>query len=98
MRQAHAALRGQFLDTVIHHARGVALAATELAIAIGVVRAALGRLLVASPRGSLLRGPSRDLARVAAVALPSVTGAAQGEQTEAQSASLEPQQLVVHRW
>jgi len=41
------------------HARGLALAAAKLAIATGVVRAALRRLLVVRPRGSLLRGPGR---------------------------------------
>jgi hypothetical protein len=82
---------------VIHHASRFAFAAAELAIAVGVIGATLGRLLVASASGSLLRRPRRNLARLTAIALPSVATAAEREQPEAESASLEPQQLVVHR-
>jgi len=41
-RQVHAFHAGNFFGTVIHHARGLALAAAVLAITVAVIGAALG--------------------------------------------------------
>jgi hypothetical protein len=98
LRQAHAARRGQYFGTLIHHARDRRCAFAQLAVAIAVVLAAAGRGLVLRPRGADLRCARRLAAIIAAVSLPVVTAAADQEQTLATEASLEAkQQLAVHR-
>jgi hypothetical protein len=99
LRQPHADGWGQFLGTVIHHARDrrCALAQAVVAIAVGVIGAPLRRLLVASSRRFLLRLPRRITARVVAVGLAPEARLADREQPDAEPASLEDKQRVVHR-
>jgi hypothetical protein len=82
---------------MIPHELRLALAAAELAIAIRVIGSALGRPLVPSSRGSLLRHPRQNATAPATIALAAIATSAQREQLEAEPASLEPEQLVDHR-
>lgn len=96
LRQPHAARRGQYFGTLIHHARRCALA--QLAIAIAVILTPLGRALVRRTRCALLRCARWDATVVAAVDLSSIAAAANRKQVKATSTPLEAkQQLVVHR-
>jgi len=74
-RQPHARRRGQFLGTLIHHARaeGCTFAQAQLAIPITVIRTAERRGLMVRPRLLLLRGARGPTTRVVAVALPALT-------------------------
>jgi hypothetical protein len=97
-RQPHAARRGQYFGTLIHHARERRCASAQLAIAVAVIVTALGRALVRRASLRQLRLARRDATVIAAVDLPSVAAAADREQLQATAASLEAeQQLVVHR-
>jgi hypothetical protein len=105
LRQAHAARRGQYFGTLIHHARDrrcafaqLAIALAQLAIAIAVILTATGRGLVRRTQRTELRCARRLAAVIAAVGLPVVTAAAEREQALTTDASLEAkQQLAVHR-
>jgi len=105
LRQAHAARRGQYFGTLIHHARDrrcafaqLASAFAQLAIAIAVVLTAAGRALVRGTQRAELRCARRLAAVIAAVGLPVVTAAADREEAQTTDASLEAkQQLAVHR-
>jgi hypothetical protein len=98
LRQAHAARRGQYFGTLIHHARGGRCAFAQLAIAIAMIVTAIRGRLVGRARRANLRVARRLTAVVAAVRLPAVAAAADREQLQATRASLESkQQLAVHR-
>ena len=98
MRQAHAARRGQYFGTLIHHARSRRCTFAQLAIAIAVVFAASRGGLVRRARRAGLRYARWLAAVITAVGLPVVAAAADREQGLATDASLEAkQQLAVHR-
>jgi hypothetical protein len=105
LRQAHAARRGQYFGTLIHHARDrrcafaqLAITFAQLAIAVTMVLAAPGRGLVRRPYPAELRRARRLAAVVTTVGVPVVTAAADQEQALTTDASLEAkQQPAVHR-
>jgi hypothetical protein len=105
LRQAHAARRGQYFGTLIHHAcdrcfafAQLAIAFAQLAIAIAVVLTAAGRGLVRRTYFAELRRARRRATVIAAVGVPVVAAAADREQLLTTQASLEAkQQLAVHR-
>jgi hypothetical protein len=99
-RRPHAARRGQFFGTLIHHARvgGCTFAQAQVAIPIAVILTAQRRCLMARAGLLLLGRAGRRATRVVAIALASEARPAEREQAAAESASLEAQQpLVVHR-
>jgi hypothetical protein len=96
LRQAHAARRGQYFGTLIHHARDrrctfaqLAIALAQLAIAVAVVFTTAGRCLVRRTQRTKLRSARRLPAVIAAVGLPVVTAPADREHALATEASLE---------
>jgi hypothetical protein len=105
LRQAHAARRGQYFGTLIHHARDrrcafaqLAIALAQLTIAIAVVLTTAGRGLVRRTQRTELRCARRLAAVIAAIGLPVVAAATDREHPLATEASLEAeQQLAVHR-
>jgi hypothetical protein len=101
LRQAHAARRGQYFGTLIHHARDrccafaqLAITFAQRAIAIAVVLTAAGRGLVRRTQRAELRCARRLAAVIAAVGLPVVTAATEREQALTNDASLEAKQQL----